>query len=140
MVQDDPELLARRKARQDGDAAEDAAGLTIAERLTRRAKAQIVSVSLLPDDDGELIIDMHVPSWGQTCELTQMESLMETPKGHKQIAEIMNDLCQTPELDLKFWKSGAIGLSDMRALIEGLTAEYLKSAQNMQEVVSFRAD
>jgi len=136
---DNPELLQRHRGRQVKKAAEDAAGLTIAERLTRRAKAQTVMITL-PDDDEDIIIEMQVPSWGHTCELTQMESLMATPKGHIHIAEIMDDLCQNPELDLAFWKSGAIGLIDMRLLIEGLTSESLKYAKQRAATQSFRND
>ena len=119
-------------------AAEDAAGLTIAERLTRRAKAQTVMITL-PDDE-DIIIEMQVPSWGHTCELTQMETLMATKKGHDRIAGIMDDLCRTPGLNLAFWKSGAIGLVDMRLLIEGLTSESLKYAKQRAAAQSFRKD
>lgn len=135
----DPEIAARQHGKQVKQAADDAAGLTMSEWLTRRAKAHTVIVTF-PDDEGDRSIEMQIPSWGHTCELTQMESMMATTKGHNRIAEIMNELCQTPSLDLKFWKSGAIGLIDMRHLIEGLTSESLKSAQQTQAVQSFRSD
>lgn len=139
-TQRDPEITARIQKRQVTQEAETASGLTIAERLTRRAKAQTVTVTLLPDEDGEIPVDMQIPSWGLTCELTQMESMMATRKGHLRIAEIMSALCQTPGLDIEFWKSGAIGLTDMRHLIEGLTSESLKLTQRAQEARSFRND
>lgn len=139
MVQDDPGIAERRQGRQVKKAAEDAAGLTIADRLTRRAQEQSIAVTL-PDDNGDIVIEMQIPSWGAVCELTQMESMMATRKGHIRIAEIMDDLCQTPGLDIEFWKSGAIGLLDMRLLIEGLTSESLKSTQRVKEAQTFRND
>lgn len=140
MVQDDPNIAKRKQGRQVKKAAEDAAGLTIAERLTRRAKAKVVSIQLLADEDGDLTIDMHLPSWGYTCELAQMETLMTTKKGHNRIAEIMDDLCQTQGIDIAFWKSGMIGISDMRALLEGLTSESIKATQRVKEAQTFRED
>lgn len=139
-TKNDPELTKRIKDRDDKKASEKDAGLSMAEWLTRRAKANTITV-VFPDDGGEdRSIEMQIPSWGTVCELTQMESMMSTKKGHLRIAEIMSDLCQTPGLDLNFWKSGAIGLIDMRHLIEGLTSESLKSTQKVIETQSFRKD
>lgn len=132
---DNPELSRRHRGRQETMAAEDAAGLTIAERLTRRAKAQNITITI-PDDDGDLLIDMQIPAWKDVCELTQMEAMMETPEGQARIAEILGDLCQTDGLDNEFWESGQIGLIDMRLVIEGLTSE---SVQRVNQVRSFRS-
>lgn len=132
---DDPDIAERRRGRQVKQAAEDAAGLTIAERLTRRAKAQNITITI-PDDAGDLLIDMQIPTWKDVCELTQMEAMMETLEGQARIAEILGDLCQTDGLDNEFWKSGQIGLIDMRLVIEGLTTE---SAQRVNQVRSFRS-
>jgi len=134
---DSSDIAERKADRIEKKAAEDAAGLTIAERLTRRAKAQTVMVTI-PDDVGDILIEMQIPSWGVVCELTQMETMMASHEGHLRIAEIMSDLCRTPGLDKDFWISGAIGLLDMRLLIEGLTSESIKSVQHVQAAQSFR--
>ncbi|RLD18803.1 MAG: hypothetical protein DRI69_09660 [Bacteroidetes bacterium] len=136
---DDPELNKRIREREANEAAEVEAGLSMAEWLTRRAKLQTILITF-PDDTGDRVIEMQIPSWGAVCELTQMEAMMSTKKGHLRIAEILNDLCMTPSLDLAFWKSGAIGLIDMRHLIEGLTSESLKSTQKVIESQTFRKD
>ena len=61
MAQDDPKIAERRHGRQVKKAAEDAAGLTIAERLTRRAKEQTVSLEL-SDHEGDFWITMRQPT------------------------------------------------------------------------------
>lgn len=139
-MEPDQELTERRNTRKEMKAAEDAAGLSIADRLTHRTESRVVVVALPDDEYGEISIEMQIPSWGQTCELTQMESLMATPEGHKRIAEIMNDLCRTPGLDLEFWSSGVTSLLDMRLLLEGLTIEATKTAQHREDIRSFRKD
>lgn len=132
---DNPELSRRHHGRLVKKEAEAAAGLTIADRLTLRAGEQSISITL-PDDAGDIIIDMQIPTWKDVCELTQMEKMMETPEGHARIAEILGDLCQTDGLDHEFWESGQIGLIDMRLVIEGLTSE---SVQRVNQVRSFRS-
>lgn len=137
---DDAEITERKHKRHAKESAEAVIGLSIADRLTRRAKAQIVTVALPADEDGVIQIKMQLPSWGLTCELAQMETLMGTPEGYLRIADVMNELCQTPGLDIEFWKSGVIGLADMRQLLEGLTSESVKLAQRVNEAQSFRED
>jgi hypothetical protein len=127
-------------------AAENAVGLTIAERLTRRAKANTTVIQLLPDAEGDIFVEMHLPTWDDTCELTQIDVMMTTKSGRMKLAKVMHGLCATDELDLAFlafWKSGAIGLVDMRLIVEGLlaaAAAAIKSTEEVQKAQTFRKD
>ena len=134
MTQDDPEIGKRKTARKTKEAAETAAGLTIADRLINRAKLQIVDI-LMRDETGDFDIPMHLPSWGETCELTQIETMMVDMKGRKHMATLMGSLSVDPSLDYDFWLNGSIGIVDMRLLIEGLTEA---TQQRIKEVKSFR--
>jgi hypothetical protein len=87
------------------------------------------------DENGDFDIPMHLPTWGETCELTQIETMMVDMKGRKHMATIMDDLCVDPSLNYDFWLNGSIGLVDMRLLIEGLTTAATKRTK---EVQSFR--
>ena len=134
MTQDDPKIGKRKTERKTKEAAETAVGLTIADRLINRAKLQIVDIPLR-DETGDFDIPMHLPSWGETCELTQIETMMVDMKGRKHMATLMDTLCVDPSLNYDFWLNGSIGLVDMRLLIEGLTAAATK---RIKEVQSFR--
>ena len=128
--------ITKRKAdRTAKQAAENAAAATIADRLTNRAKTQIVNVTM-QDEAGNFNIPMQVPSVGVTYELAQFEELMKDEEGRVKMATMMADLSTDPSMDYDFWYNGSIGLVDLRLLIEGLTTAALK---RMEEVRSFRA-
>ena len=134
MTQDDPGIGKRKTTRKVKEAAEAAAGLTIADRLINRAKLQIVDIPMR-DETGDFNIPMHLPSWGETCELTQIETMMIDMKGRKHMATLMDSLSADPSLNYDFWLNGSIGIVDMRLLIEGLTKA---TQQRIKEVKSFR--
>ena len=134
MTGDDPDITERKTARKVKEAAEVAVGLTIADRLTNRAKLQIVDIPM-KDETGDFNIPMHLPSWGETCELTQIETMMIDMKGRKHMATLMDNLSADPSLNYDFWLNGSIGIVDMRLLIEGLTKA---TQQRIKEVKSFR--
>ena len=134
MKGDDSEIGARMLARKVKEEAEVSTGLTIAARLTNNAKLQTVDIKM-KDGAGDFNIPMHLPSWGETCELTQIETMMVNMKGRKRMAELMEGLCVDPSLDYNFWLDGSIGLIDMRLLIEGLTTA---ASERIKEVKSFR--
>lgn len=128
-------ITKRKNARTTKQAAENAAAATIADRLTNRAKTQIVNVTM-QDEAGNFNIPMQVPSVGVTYELAQFEELMKDEEGRVKMATMMADLSTDPSMDYDFWYNGSIGLVDLRLLIEGLTTAALK---RMEEVRSFRA-
>lgn len=134
MTRDDPEIGKRKTARKTKEAAEAAAGLTIADRLINRARLQIVDIPMR-DETGDFNIPMHLPSWGETCELTQIETMMIDVEGRKRMATLMDNLSADPSLNYDFWLNGSIGIVDMRLLIEGLTTA---TTERIKEVKSFR--
>jgi len=136
MSKDDPQIKKRRQERQEKQAADNAAAATIADRLTNRAKTQIVNVPM-QDEAGDFNIPMHIPSVGDTYDLTQFEDMMQDQEGRERMATMMTDLSVDPSMDYNFWLNGSIGLLDLRLLIEGLTSA---SLQRMKEVKSFRKE
>ena len=134
MIGDDPEIGKRKTERKTKEAAKTAAGLTIADRLINRARLQVVDIPMR-DETGDFVIPMHLPSWGETCELTQIETMMIDMKGRKHMATLMDNLSADPSLNHDFWLNGSIGIVDMRLLIEGLTKA---TQQRIKEVKSFR--
>lgn len=136
MSGDDPNIAKRKKDRQEKTAAENAAAATIADRLTNRAKTQVVNVTM-HDEAGDFEIPMRVPSLGGTYALTQIEAMMNDQQGREDLAATMANLSMDPSMDYDFWMNGSIGLVDFRLIIEGLTEA---SVQRMQEVKSFRKD
>lgn len=130
-------ITKRKAARTAKQAAENAAAATIADRLTNRAKTQIVDVPMKGEFNGagDFNIPMQVPSVGVTYELAQFEELMKDEEGRVKMATMMADLSTDPSMDYDFWYNGSIGLVDLRLLIEGLTTAALK---RMEEVRSFR--
>ena len=136
MSKDDPDIKKRKQERQQKKAAENVAAATVADRLTNRAKTQIVNVPM-QDDAGNFDIPMHIPSVGDTYDLTQFEDMMQDQEGRERMATMMTDLSVDPSMDYNFWLNGSIGLLDLRLLIEGLTSA---SLQRMKEVKSFRKE
>ena len=127
-------IAERRNTRTVKEAAENAAALTIADRLTNRAKLQTVDVQI-KDDAGDFSIPMQVPSLGVTYDLAQFEEMMQNQEGREKMAILMSDLSVDPSMDYDFWLSGTIGLLDLRMLISGLTTA---SLERMNEAKSFR--
>ena len=136
MSKDDPEIKKRKQQRKEKQAVENAAAATIADKLTNRAKTQIVDVPM-QDEAGNFDIPMHIPSMGDTYDLTQFENMMQDQEGRERMATMMTDLSVDPSMDYNFWLNGSIGLLDLRLLIEGLTSA---SLQRMKEVKSFRKE
>ncbi|MBC2746260.1 MAG: hypothetical protein HF975_04490 [ANME-2 cluster archaeon] len=136
MSGDDPEITKRKIERKTKEAAANAAAATIADRLTNRARDQVVNVSL-QDDAGDIKIPMRIPSLGITYDLSQIETLMTNQQGQEKLATLMSELSLDPSLDYEFWLKGPIGLVDFRLIVEGLTEA---SVTRMQDVQSFRKE
>ena len=134
MTGDDPEIGQRKTARKVKEAKEVSVGLTIADRLTNRAKEEVTNIPM-HDQKGDFTIPMYLPTWGATCDLTQIETMMVDTKGRERMASLMAELSADPSLDYAFWLSGTIGIVDMRLIIEGLTTA---TTDRVREVKSFR--
>jgi hypothetical protein len=138
-MQDDPKIAERKRGRQVKKAAEDAAGLTIAERLTRRAKAQTVELTL-EDEGGEFGIEMRQPTRAEMDDLQKMRAAIQEEgtqdEANERLCMILDDLCIDSSLDFEFWIAGNYDMIDMidivNKLFESLVVR-VKEAQTFRE-------
>jgi hypothetical protein len=134
------ELTRKHRERQVKNAADDAVGLTVAERLTRRAKAQTVELPMM-DEDGDFSIIMRQPTRAEMEELQRLQAGIQDESAqddaNERMCEVLGDLCIDDSLDTEFWQDGDYSMIDLFAVVQKLfevLVEQVKAAQ------SFRAD
>lgn len=139
-MQDDPKIAERRHGRQVKKAAENAAGLTIAERLTRRAKAQTVEL-LLEDEGGEFTIVMRQPTRAEMDELQRMQLAIQEEgtqdEANDRLCVLLDQLCIDGSLDYQFWMDGNYGMGDLIAIVQKLFESLVVQVKAAQ---TFRSD
>ena len=135
---EDPEIAKRKGKRIAKKAAEDAAGLTIADRLTRRAKAQTVSLDL-KDDDGEFSIVMRQPTRAEMDELNRLQEAIKEEstqdEANDRLCIMLDQLCIDGSLDYQFWMDGNYSMGDLIAIVQKLfesLVERVKAAQSFR--------
>ena len=135
---DDPEIAKRKGKRIEKKAAEDAAGLTIADRLTRRAKAQTVELTL-KDDGGEFIIAMRQPTRAEMEELNRLQEAIEEEgtydEANVRLSEMLGHLCLDESLTPLYWMAGDYDMGDLIAIVQKLfesLVERVKAAQSFR--------
>jgi len=138
-MQDDPKIAGRKHERQVKQAVETAAGLTIAERLTRRAKAQTTELAL-NDEGGEFIISMRQPTRAEMEELQRTRDELKTEgtqdEANKRLSTMLGDLCTDTSLDYEFWMDGNYGMTDLIDIVDKLfesIVERVKAAQSFRK-------
>lgn len=146
MVQDDPKIAERRQKRQVKKAAEDAAGLTIAERLTRASKDDRINISMT-DEDGEFVLEMREPLSSERIKLRNTvigfegRSAQDQEKAESEFAELLADFCVDESLNVDFWINGDYTPSKMKQIIVELMGTSEKQIQKAKEIIeaqSFR--
>ena len=137
-MQDDPNIAERRQERQVTQAVETAAGLTIADRLTRRAKAQTVELSL-KDEGGDFSISMRQPTRAEMEDLQRTRDELKTEgtqdEANKRLSAMLGDLCTDTSLDYEFWMAGNYGMTDLIDIVDKLfesIVERVKAAQSFR--------
>jgi len=122
-MQDDPNIAERKQSRRVKKAAEDAAGLTIADRLTRRAKAQTIGLTL-EDEGGEFIIKMRQPTRAEMEDLQKTRDALKDEKtqdaANDRLCGMLSDLCLDESLDYEFWLAGNYSMIDLVDIIDRL--------------------
>ena len=136
----------KRREKMAKKAAEDAAGLSIAERLTRASKSDRIRIPL-KDADGEFFIEMREPLSSERVTLREAvtgfegRSIKEQEKAETTFAELLADFCIDESLNVAFWKHGDYTPSKLQRivlLLLGLSADQMKAAQEVLEAQSFR--
>ena len=137
-MEDDPKIAERKRGRQVKQVAENAAGLTIADRLTRRAKAQTVELSL-KDEGGDFSISMRQPTRAEMeyLQKTRDEMTVESKQdeANERLSTKLGDLCIDDSLDYDFWMAGNYDMIDLMDLVDKLfesLVERVKAAQSFR--------
>lgn len=132
------DISRRHQERQAKKAAENAAGLTIAERLTRRAKAIVVELRMY-DEDGDFSIVMRQPTRAEMEELQRIQAGIQDETAqddaNERMCEVLGDLCLDDSLDTEFWRDGNYSMIDLFAVVQKLfevLVEQVKSAQTFR--------
>lgn len=140
MMQDDLGIADRKQDRQEKKAAETAAGLTIAERLTRRAKVQTVRLEM-QDEDGDFAIVMQQPTRAEMDNLQKMQIAIQEEgtqdEANEQLCTMLAHLCVAPSLDYAFWMTGNYSMTDLIAIVQKLFESLVVQVKAAQ---SFRKD
>ena len=136
---DSPEIAERKADRIETKAAEDAVGLTIAERLTRRAKEQTVEL-MLQDAAGTFAIVMQQPTRAEMEEMQRMQELITQEDTYDEandtLCGTLSDLCLDDSLDYEFWQNGNYSMSDLMDVVNKLfesIAVRVKAAQSFRK-------
>ena len=135
---EDPEIAKRKGKRIKKKVAEDAAGLTIADRLTRRAKAQTVRLEM-QDEDGDFAIVMQQPTRAEMDDLQKMQLAIQKEgtqeEANERLCVMLAHLCVAPSLDYQFWMAGDYSMEDLIAIVQKLfesLVERVKAAQSFR--------
>lgn len=130
----------RKTARKTKEAEETAAGRTIADRLTRRARTQTVDLSF-EDEDGEFTIVLRTPTRKELDILIVLQGNLQTvdtqDAASKELYRMLDDLTIDPSLDYAYWKEGNYSMDDFIQIFSKLFAAI---ANQLQEVQTFRED
>lgn len=136
----DQELTQRRDDHIAKEQADAAVAMSIADRLTRRAKAQTVDLSL-SDDVGDFIITLRQPTRKEMDELQELQKDIQDKdmqlEANKTLCEMLDSLCIDDSLNYDFWMAGNYSVTDLIIIIQKLfelLVEQVKTAQ------SFRAE
>ena len=163
-MQDDPKITARKGARKGKEAAEDAAGLTIAERLTRASKEVVVKVPI-SYSGGDFDIEVRL---AMVSEQQAIRQLSKTTSGNvikpttkaeknridkaeknllikaeKELAEMFASHSIDESLDFDFWMRADFSPDIFQRIlyaILGLSADQVQKAQEVIDAKSFRQD
>lgn len=138
MSGDDAELNERRRKRLADKAEADAAAMTVAERLTRRAKSKTVALTL-SDLEGDFIINMRQPTRAELDRLLKYQTAIQKPDeqedANKKMCFMIGDLCTDDSLNAEFWESGDYAIDDLVTIIQKLFENFVTI---IKEAESFR--
>ena len=135
----DSELTGRKEQRIVTEQADAAVAMSVADRLTRRAKVQTVQISL-EDDLGEFIIEMQQPMRREMDELQELQTQIQNEnsqvKANESLCLILGKLSIDDSLDYDFWLAGNYNMNDLISIIQKLfesLVEQVKAAQSFRQ-------
>ena len=147
-MKDDPGITQRRKTRKVEKAAKNAAGLTIAERLTRASKDDRITIPMT-DADGDFVLEMHEPLISERKTIQAMldgikdNTIKQQEKAEKDLAKLLAKYSIDPSLDVAFWMRADFTPSKFQNILLsllGLSEDKIRQAKEIIEAQSFRQD
>lgn len=140
MSADDPVLASRRQKRLADEAAGNAVALTVAERLTRRAKNKTIDLPLT-DEDGDYNIEMRSPTRKCLDKLLAYQTAIKKPEeqvvANEKICRALDYLCIDESLNYDYWINGDYDVNDLVLIIQKLFENF---ANIIKEAESFRSN
>lgn len=143
---ENPELSAKLQQKAQEKAEIQAEGLSIAQRLTRRAKSETIKIPF-KDDLGEFFIEVRLPTSAEMDELLNFEKAVGAAQASKdpeaqaeagaKLYKMLADLAVDPSLDEEFFKGGGFLASDLSQIIKEI---FLEEEKRIKKVSSFRQD
>lgn len=147
-TKNDPEIAKRVQKRQVKKAAENVAGLTTAEKLTRASKEEVVEAPITYSD-GDFMVEVRIALVSEQQHIQKLkkqvqdgliggDDILETG-----LAELFAEHTLDESLDVEFWLqadiSPTIYQNILYAILE-LTEDKVRKAQEIIEAQSFRKD
>lgn len=136
----DQELTKRRDDHIAKDQADAVVAMSIADRLTRRAKAQTVDLSL-SDVVGDFIITLRQPTRKEMDELQELQKDIQDKnmqlEANRTLCEMLDSLCIDDSLNYDFWMAGNYSVTDLIIIIQKLFESLVEQVKTAQ---SFRAE
>lgn len=136
----DPELTERKEQRIVTEQVGAAVAMSVADRLTRRAKAQTVDLTL-SDGVGDFIITMRQPTRREMDDLQKLQNDIQDvntqDEANKSLCGMLDSLCIDDSLNYDFWMSGNYSMNDLITLVQKLFESLVKQVKSAQ---SFRKD
>ena len=144
----DPGIAKQQKAVRIKKAADDAAGLTVAERLTRASKEEIVKIPI-KYSGGDFFIEMRLALVSEQQAIRRIsKEFGGNVKDHEEeievkLAEMFAHHSIDESLDMDFWMRAEFSASIFQRLLYallGMSEEQVRAAQEITEAKSFRKD
>lgn len=136
---EDPSLSARLHKRQAEIENSEIADLTIADRLTRRALNQRITIDLGSEDD-PIPVEVRVPTSAELDLLIGIKDRLadaETQEERKAVEESMivtiAGICIDPSLDVEFWESGLFPVESMLMITTATNREAVERVRAARE-------
>lgn len=116
---EDPSLSSRLHQRQVEIESSKFEDLTIADRLTRRALNQRMTINL-GDEDDPIPVEVRIPTSAELDRIANTQGRLgsgATPEekgaAKREMVETIAGICIDPSLDIAFWESGLFPIESM---------------------------
>jgi len=138
---DDPSLSSRLHKRQAEIEDSKFVDLTVADRLTRRALNQRITIDL-GDESDPIPVEVRVPTSAELDLLIGIKGRLEsatTPEERgavgRDMIETIAEICIDPSLDVAFWESGLFPVESMLMITHATNRE---AAERVRAAREFR--